>query len=101
MAGNQQYQITAKVWVYQGKGAWYFVTLPEAESEQIKFFMGHRSGGFGSIPVTATIGKTSWKTSIFPYKKAGGYILPLKAEIRKKEKIVEGGTVVVGLALAI
>ena len=87
--------------MYQGKGAWYFVTLPRDESEQIKFFAGHISGGFGSIPVIATIGKTSWKTSIFPYKKAGGYILPLKAEIRKKEKIVEGSEVVVSLMMAI
>ncbi len=97
---NEEYQITAKVWVYQLKGAWYFITLPEDESEQIKFFAGHISGGFGSIPVTATIGKTSWKTSIFPYKKAGGYILPLKAEIRKKEKIEENDIVTVALKVA-
>lgn len=51
------------------------------------------SGGWGSLPVTAVIGKTSWKTSIFPDKKIGAYLLPLKSEIRKKENIVAGATI--------
>ncbi|MDP3696445.1 MAG: DUF1905 domain-containing protein [Candidatus Taylorbacteria bacterium] len=50
-----------------GLGSWHFLTLP----------------------VRVTIGKTSWKTSIFPDKKAGAYLLPLKNEVRKKEKIVK------------
>lgn len=41
----------------------------------------------GSLPVIATIGSTSWKTSIFPDKKSSGYLLPVKAEVRKKEGI--------------
>lgn len=43
--------------------------------------------GWGSLPVMATIGKTTWKTSIFPDKKRGAYLLPIKAEVRKKEEI--------------
>lgn len=51
------------------------------------------AGGWGSLPVMATIGKTSWKTSIFPDKKSESYLLPLKAEVRKKEKIYEDQTI--------
>ncbi len=97
---NQKYQITAKVWLYNGKGAWYFITLPKDESKQIKFFAGHTGSAFGSIRVTTTIGRTSWKTSIFTDNKAGAYLLPIKAEIRKKEKIKEGDTIAVTLEIS-
>jgi hypothetical protein len=39
------------------------------------------------------IGKTLWSTSIFPDKKAGEYLLPLKAQVRKKEGLVAGDVV--------
>ena len=44
--------------------------------------------GFGSVPVIVMIGKTRWKTSIFPDKRSGTYLLPIKAEVRKKENIM-------------
>jgi hypothetical protein len=69
---------------------WHFVTLPKKESDEIKKNFGAKKRGWGSLRVTATIGKTTWKTSIFPDKKAGAYLLPLKAEVRKKEGIGEG-----------
>lgn len=94
---NQKYQITAKIWLYNGKGAWYFVTFPKDTSEQIRFFSGYSGSAFGSIPVNVTIGKTSWKTSIFPDSKAGAYLLPIKSEIRKREKIKEGDTISLNL----
>ena len=34
-----------------------------------------------------------WETSIFADKKSGGYLLAIKAAIRKKEKISEGSFV--------
>jgi hypothetical protein len=88
---HQQYKVNTKVWVYKGKGAWYFATLPEKESAQIKFRSSDRKRGWGSIRVTATIGDTSWQTSIFP--QSGGYLLPIKAEIRQKENIEEGADI--------
>lgn len=84
---NNILKLKAKVWVYPGMAAWRFLTLPKKESKLIsKMFEGMKRG-FGSLPVTVTIGKTSWKTSIFPDKKAGAYLLPLKAAVRKKENI--------------
>jgi hypothetical protein len=47
------------------------------------------------IPVTARIGKTEWKTSLFP--KDGRYILPVKASVRKAESLEEGASVAVRL----
>jgi hypothetical protein len=90
---------TAKLWMYQGQGAWFFVTLPKKESGVIKHLSASKRRGWGSVPVRATIGKTSWKTSIFPDSKAGAYLLPIKADIRKKENLGEGSKVTVELEM--
>ncbi|WP_295657640.1 DUF1905 domain-containing protein [uncultured Nocardioides sp.] len=47
------------------------------------------------IPVTVTIGKTEWTTSLWP--KDGGYVVPLKDRIREAEEIALGDTVSVRL----
>lgn len=72
---------------------WHFVTIPKNESDKITATFSGLKKGWGSLPVIVTIGNTSWKTSIFPDKKAGAYLLPLKAAIRKKEKISDDQTI--------
>lgn len=84
------YKIRSRVFLWQGKAAWHFVGIPKEQSDELKKYFGKNARGWGSIPVTITIGKTTWKTSIFPDKKSGTYLLPLKEIIRKKEKISEG-----------
>jgi hypothetical protein len=92
----QRYNFKSKVWLWQGgKAAWHFVSMSEELSQEIRIVNADRKKGWGSIPVVATIGKTQWRTSVFPYN--GSYLLPLKAEVRKKEKIVEDVTVKVTL----
>jgi hypothetical protein len=87
-----QYRIAAKVWLHQGKAAWHFVTLPKDQSDAIRWLYGGAKRGWGSLPVTVAIRDTRWKTSIFADRKAGAYLLPLKAEIRRKENIRAGDT---------
>ncbi len=82
-----QYKFNSTVWLYPGVAGWHFASIPQDISEDIKHNFGDRKRGWGSLPVVVTIGKTDWKTSIFPDKKAGGYLLPLKANVRKKEGI--------------
>ena len=89
-----KYSFQAELWLYQGKGAWFFVTLPKEESRQIKIATSlTRKKGWGAVRVTVVVGKMTWQTSIFPYSKTGAYILPIKAEVRKKEKITAGDVV--------
>ena len=76
----------APVWVWDARktDVWTFVSLPAEESAEIKEFAGGIPRGFGSVKVTATIGATTWRTSIFP-SKDGVYVLPLKKAVRKAE----------------
>lgn len=98
MAGAA-YQLRSKVIPYPGMNAWRFLALPKKEAAQIKEKHGKRAKGWGSLPVRVTIGETSWDTSIFPDKKSGTYVLPLKAAVRKKEAITDQDTVSFALTL--
>lgn len=87
------YKITNKVWVYPGVAGWHFVSVPKKQSQNITKTFGAIKHGWGSLPVTATLGQSSWETSIFPDSKTGTYLLPLKASIRKKEQVSAGQTI--------
>jgi hypothetical protein len=83
----------SKVLVYPGFAAWRFLYVPTKDSEKLGTKYGANARGWGSLPVDATIGKTKWKTSIFPDKRSGCYLLPLKAAVRKAEQIDDEDTV--------
>lgn len=96
---KREFSFTSNLWVYSGKAAWYFVTLPKELSEEIDFYHGHMKAGWGSLPVKVVIGESEWQTSIFPDKKAGAYMLPVKKKIREKERLKVDGVVKVSLSL--
>jgi hypothetical protein len=85
-----KYKIKAKVWQYPGMAAWHFLTLPKDIAKEIREKFSAKRAGFGSIRVSIQLGKTAWETSIFRDKRFDSYLLPLKAEVRKKEGAEEG-----------
>ena len=86
-------RMRSKILGYPGMAGWYFLSLPKEEAAKIKEKYHAKKRGWGSLPVKITIGKTTWTTSIFPDKKSETYVLPLKAEVRKKEEIGMGDIV--------
>jgi Domain of unknown function (DUF1905) len=96
-----QFEITAKVWLYHQMDGWHFVTIPKDVTKEIDAGFADRKRGWGSLPVIAYIGATSWRTSIFSVKKEGTYILPLKAQVRKKENITAGDTLKILIEIAV
>jgi len=93
------YKVRSRVVVYPGMNAWRFLGIPQKEGKEIKEKYGKAAKGWGSLPVSVTIGTTTWETSIFPDKKSGTYVLPLKAKIRKAEDIADDATVAFTLTL--
>ena len=95
-----KYEFEARVWKWPGMAAWHFATVDSEVAAQIR---EDRAGaprvGWGSIPVSVTVGSTTWKTSIFPDKKSGSYLLPMKAVVRKKENICAGDTISIFLTV--
>ena len=91
---------TSLLWIWQGEsaGRWYFLTVPEQQSAEIKVHSLGSPRGFGSVKVEAAIGDVTWRTSVFPLN-SGGYVLPVKADVRKRARLVAGDEVTVHLAL--
>lgn len=100
-APRRPLSLKSRVFVYPGMAAWRFITIPKKESEALKKKYGAHARGWGSLPVAVTIGKTSWNTSIFPDKRSGTYLLPLKAAVRKAEGIFDDDTVIYSLTLRV
>jgi hypothetical protein len=54
--------------------------------------------GMGSVKVTATVGASTWQTSVFP-PKDGGWFMPVKRAIVQAEDLAEGESFDVELEL--
>ena len=93
-----KFEFRAALWRYSGDAAWYFITLPADVSAQIKFYQTGKRG-FGSVRVLGLIGATQWKTSLFPDAKSGCYFLPVKAAVRKSEKLMVGSEIKIELTV--
>lgn len=86
-----------------GKGSWHFVTVNGTAGEALcaTAMMRRLEGGargFGSLKVQAAIGESYFATSVFPSKE-DGWLLPVKASVRKAEGIGEGDEVDVQLTV--
>ncbi len=91
---------TSLLWIWQGEaaGPWHFVTVPEEQSAEIKAHALGSPRGFGSVRVEARIADVIWRTSVFPLS-SGGYLLPVKADVRKRAGLGAGDEVRVALEL--
>lgn len=91
--------VTGPLWLWTSdNGSWHFITVPEELSGHIRAHCLAEIRGFKSARIEARIGDVSWRTSVFPTK-SGGYILPVKAEVRRKAAIAAGDEVTVSLEL--
>lgn len=90
--------VTGPVWRWRAAdqtkaAAWFFLTVAGDDAAGVREASQGRTGGFGSVRVTVRIGSTVWQTSLFPSKESGGYLLPLKADVRRREGIEEGAVI--------
>lgn len=92
-------RFSAELWEHDGDGGWHFVTVPVEVADEVRDRAGHVARGFGSIRVRATLGATTWTTSLFPSTSDGSYVLPVKKQVRRAEALHAGDSVEVGLVL--
>ncbi len=90
-------QFSGPIWHWRGPSPYFFVTVPAEESDYLKSISSAVTYGWGMIPVTAQVGGTVWTTALFP--KDGRYLLPLKDKVRHAEKLNEGDSITVQLAV--
>ena len=105
---TETYVVTAQLWLWESDKAparWHFLSIDGEVAEAIHALALMRrleSGqkrGWGALKVHVTIGTTSWDTSVFPNKSSGGWLLPVKAAVRKAEVLVAGDEVQITVTL--
>lgn len=86
-----------KIFYWRGPAPFFFVTVPAKQSRDIKAISSLVTYGWGVIPVHVWVGKTEFKTSLFP--KDGRYLVPLKDSVRKAENLEKGDNVTLRLEI--
>lgn len=88
---------TAVAIEWRGPAPFVFVPVPPDESELIRESSRELTYGWGVIPAEATIGATTFTTSLFP--RDGGYLLPLKVAVQRAEGVGVGDAIAVRMRL--
>lgn len=105
---TESFTVTAPLWLWTSAGSpasWHFLTIEGQAADDIhatalmRRLEGGPKRGWGAIKVRAAIGATCWDTSIFPQKGENGWLLPVKASVRKAEALAVGDEVKVRIDL--
>ena len=87
------------IFYWRGPAPFLFVAVPEEQSREIKAISASVTYGWGVIPVRVRVGKTEWKTSLFP--KDGRYLVPIKMLVQKSEKLKVDDRVAIQLEIGL
>jgi hypothetical protein len=82
---------------WRGPAPYFYITVPDDASAAIRAISSIVTYGWGVIPVKVWIGGSRWETSLFP--KDGRYLVPIKAAIRRAERLEEGDSASVRLVV--
>ena len=75
-----EFEFEGRVIEWRGPAPFYFLSVPEEESADIKF-AAKGSEYWGQVPVRVQINGIDFTTALFP--KDGHYLLPLKVAVRR------------------
>lgn len=92
-------EFSGEIFYWRGPSPWYFVTVPEAGCAELEAASAVVSYGWGMIPAVAQLGDVTFTTSLF--RKDDGYVVPIKAAVRRTADIDEGDTVTIRLTVDI
>ncbi len=90
-------EFKGEIFHWRGPAPYLFVAMPEEQSRDLKAISAAVTYGWGVIPVHVRIGKTEWKTSLFP--KDGRYLVPIRMSVQKSENLGVGDKVVIQLEI--
>lgn len=94
-----QFTFESRVEVFDGPTPWYFLDLPPDLARELDELFADQKRGFGSLPVEALINGVVWQTSIFPNSHSKTFMLPLKADVRRRAGLELGKTIQVNLQI--
>lgn len=96
------FEFVARVWQHSGTpGGWYFVSLPQKMSGEIRYLFKEREEGWGRLKIRANIKDTEWETALWFDIKQNTYLLPLKTEIRRRKNISAGDQIKINIGISL
>lgn len=84
---QDSFNFSGKVELFPQAGGWHYVSVPKRYTEITKPLADR-----GLVAITATVGKTTWQTSLLPMGDDTQFIA-LPAKVRKTENITLGQNV--------
>jgi hypothetical protein len=91
------FSFEAEVIYWRGPSPFFYAPVPAPLAGEIRGLSRLVTYGWGMIPVEAEIGGVLFKTSLFP--KDETYLLPLKADVRRKTGITAGDSISVAMTV--
>ena len=92
-----QFRFDATVIYWRGPSPFFFAPIPAQCAAELRQVSKLVTYGWGMVPVDATIGGVGFYTALFP--KDETYLLPLKADVRRKTNITAGDTIAVEMTI--
>lgn len=90
-------EFTGEVWYWRGPAPFHFVSVPAEHVPDLAETAARVSYGWGCVPVAARLGGTEFTTALIP--KDGTYLVPLKAAVRRTERVEVGDRVTVRIVV--
>ena len=87
---------SAELFEWRGPAPFFWLALPADVCDDVR--AAEASYGWGAVPVSVRVGGTEWETSLLP--REGGYVLPVRKDVRTRERFGDGDTVTVTLRVA-
>jgi len=89
---------SAELFEWRGPAPFHWLPLPADVCDDVQAVAAGATYGWGAVPVSVRIGATEWETSLLP--REGGYLLPVRQDVRARERFGPGDTVTVALRVA-
>lgn len=86
-----------EVIAWRGPSPFFFAPVPEPQASELRRIARAVTYGWGMIPVDVEVAGAAFTTSLFP--KDDGYLLPLKAAVRRKANITAGDVIAVEMTV--
>lgn len=91
-----EFTFAAELWGGSPEMSWVFASVPDEIADEIAELIP-KQAGFGSVRVEVAVGTEAWRTSLFPDKRRGTYVLPVKKAVRTSVGVDVGDVITVHL----
>jgi hypothetical protein len=92
-----QFKFDARIIEWRGPAPFFYAPVPDEHLDDLKHVAKAVTYGWGCVPVEAKIAGVRFTTSLFP--KDGTYLLPIKADVRRRTNLTVGDKVAVVMTL--